>query len=399
MKKKIKFKKFTLVIDEDRAREVFAILQDYWVSKKGVFSGVILPQDRFPLPKDKFELAHYLFFAALPMRGGVNSDEPFRWMWYLYQQDKGLFHPEKITQDYSQEKIVSAYQAVTRKILSATGRGDRSAGVLGYKMEQHANSWMHNAHSLVDYWQGDVRNIFSGTENFEQAYARIDRRQVKTGSIAGMRRKIFSLFAIWLIEKDLLRGYVGKATDYNTPIPVDFHCLRILWSTKVIDFINTVVPVGNDRYAKALQGRPGVRINENIMDAIAWWAYDFLPQNNFSFLAINPAIWVLSRDLCKYMKQNQSKEKGKFFYPDQEMVKNPGLWSANGRHPCWYCPLEELCTGAVPAQPYYSPPGILVRLERVPHPQQTLTDLMKDLNWSEQRLRGNGIWKEEINNE
>ena len=57
MKKRIEFKKFTLVIDEDRAREVFTILQEYWLEKKGVFSNVILPQDRFPVPSDKIELA------------------------------------------------------------------------------------------------------------------------------------------------------------------------------------------------------------------------------------------------------------------------------------------------------------------------------------------------------
>ena len=69
-----------------KGREVFQILENGWQRRNGIFNGIVLPQDRWDAPVDNREHANWLFYAALPMRGGIMSEEPFKWMWKLKQR-------------------------------------------------------------------------------------------------------------------------------------------------------------------------------------------------------------------------------------------------------------------------------------------------------------------------
>lgn len=276
MRKRFKFKNFTLYIDEKRAREVFAVLEEYWLAKKGIFKKVILPQDRYQINfANPIEQASYLFFAAIPMRGGINSDGPFRWMKYLYDNFPELFDAKKASCQ-TEKHITEALRVATNELLEGSGNGNNGAGVMGYKLVEHAASWIKNAKTLADEWRGNPLNIFEGTANFEEAFARVDRRKSKHRQIFGMRRKIFSLYAIWLLEKNLLDDYVQDSQNYPTPIPIDFHAMRIFWTNQIIEFNKEAVVPLKKKYPDAIIGRPGVRVSEKLMDVLALWSDEFV---------------------------------------------------------------------------------------------------------------------------
>jgi len=343
-----------------KALEVFVILDRLWKEETGVFEGVILPQNRWQLPEDPRDKANHLFISALPMRGGVTSEDPFRWIWELRKKYPGMFDPKQVMECWSPEKIREAMKAVTKEILVDGGVGENNLGSFGYKAKQHSEFWHHNMECLATYWGEDLRNVFWGVVDFEEAFRRINYHNDPVAGFRGMRRKIFSLLTIWLQEKELI-------PVFPTPIPVDFHALRILWVTGIIELQDLKTPPSLIERYETLVDQPAVRVNESLVDEIAKWSQGFLSKHGISHLHINPALWVLSRDFCRGHLQNSSREKGKRFVLPESLRQNPGLWPTGYRNPCAYCPIKDLCTGVVPSAPYYRD-GLLVRMERVPVP-------------------------------
>ncbi|MEK7582439.1 MAG: hypothetical protein AAB452_01080, partial [Patescibacteria group bacterium] len=48
-----------LRFNEERAVQLFTILQDFWERKASVFEGIKLPQDRWPIPEDPIQATNY----------------------------------------------------------------------------------------------------------------------------------------------------------------------------------------------------------------------------------------------------------------------------------------------------------------------------------------------------
>lgn len=344
---------------EERALAVFSVLNALWVQKAGIFTGILLPQDRWPLPATPREQANYFLYAALPMRGAVISEDPFRWLSSLRGRFPEMFEPEIVTKEWSVQRISEAIKTTTSEILNDEGTGNQGAGALGYKLTQLVEHWRENSITLSNYWGGNLLNVFWGVLDYEEAFRRIDNHRTPAG-FKGMRRKIFALLTIWLQEKKLI-------PTFPTPLPVDFHTFRILWATETLEFKVTKPPAALSKNYAMLAGKPAVHISEHLIDEVTKWSQTFLSKHKISHLNINPAIWVLSRELCAQHLQNSTRKKGKVFF-DREVLRE---WPRNYKDPCSYCPLEKLCTGAVPSVPYYRR-GILVRLERISHPKQFL---------------------------
>lgn len=88
-------------------------------------------------------------------------------------------------------------------------------------------------------------------------------------------------------------------------------------------------------------------------------------------MALNPALWVLSRGLCKKMWQNHTKDSGRIIFDIDTLVSNHGYWPKDYVNPCWYCPINAHCVSAIPSNPYYRY-GYLVKLEKFFHPQTAI---------------------------
>ena len=351
--------------DEKVALEVFRIIADLWREKKGIFEGVILPQGRYvPKISNDKDYANWLFYAALPMRGGLISEDPFKWLLALWEKFPEMFDPKIVSEKWSPEKIGEAFKAVTPGILNGNGTGEKGAGALSYKMAEHPKAWYENSVNLHRYWGGDIRNVFWGCSDFEEAFRRIDYYRTDVG-FKGMRRKIFSLFVIWLQEKNLI-------PIFPTPIPVDFHALRVMIATDIIRFEKVAKPFvcKNPKHPLQLEGKLSLRISERFIDAVAKWTQKFIWENGLSHLDINPAVWVLSRSLCAEHFQSGSR-KGRISYIEANNL-SAGYWPKKYKNPCDYCPIESYCRWIVPSAPYYQW-GLLVRLsERVAYPVRRL---------------------------
>lgn len=347
--------------NEDRALAVFKILDEQWRKKIGVFEGIILPQNRWPLPmKTNQEKANFLFYSAIFMRGAIISEDPFKFLVSFWESCPNLYNPKfVISQKLEPNDIANILMNIMPK--SRNGSNELKNAFNLYKVEQFMNSWINNSRLVVEKFDGDVLNIFKGVDDFEEAFARIDYKRYKGNGLTGMRRKIFSLLTIWLQEKKLI-------PHFPTPIPVDFHALRILWETEIISLPELKPLKLNDRHPKIYEGKVALRINgEEFINIITKWSQNFLSKIKISHLSINPALWVLSRELCVKNYQTTSKGRGTILIEPNELQQNPKLWPKEYYDPCSVCPIETFCTGAIPAAPYYIW-GILMRLRRVSYP-------------------------------
>lgn len=350
-----------------RALKVFRVLAPLWERREGIFKGERLPEELYDAGDSTREKAHYYFYGAHAMRGGIVSEDPLKWILSFRERFPDAFEPDEVAKHWSQERLRTAIQEVTDEIRGPQRRTEtQGVGPLGYKIAELTEHWYHNSTVLSEFWGGNVLNVFDDVKDFEEAFGRIDWRRRNGTGIKGMRRKIFSLFTIWLQERNIV-------PKFPTPIPVDFHALRVLWATGVIDIATRALPE-NPRYPKMLYGFPFVRVSEELMDTVARWSQRFLVRHGISHMHVNPALWVLSRRLCAEHHQNISRDAGKTFVLPEELRRNPGRWPKNYRNPCGICPLERWCTKAVPAAIYYDV-GILLPLERVPYHQELLPGL------------------------
>jgi hypothetical protein len=418
--------------DDKRALESLTIVQREWDAKRGIFEGIILPQDRWSGPSDPIDKAHFLKYSVLSQRGGIMSEDPMK-VWSNVQRDyPDLFMPREVVAHWTPEKIAETIRSylvkpapketqirlfpevprttdrkgktkapakvvepivlsdvsdepvllVEDNLLDLTPEEseDLAEDVKGYKIDEHAVSWYRNSLALSRYWDGDVRNIFydsikhrcgrssrkktirkKAQLEFEEVFSRVDYYRDPERGFYGMRRKIFSLFVIWMQEK-------GLAPLFPAPIPVDFHALRVLLALGIVKFLKTMRIPDKKKYPPQLRGRVAVRITEPVVDEIAMWSQQFFMKHGLSHMSVNPALWILSRELCRRHVQNRAEDSGKEYFLAELLEAKPHLWPGNYPDPCVHCPVETNCERVAPSAPYYKW-GLLVPIRRVDHPE------------------------------
>lgn len=381
-----------LRFNEGRAAQLFTILQDLWDNKRHVFEGIRLPQDRWPVPEDPVQAANYFMYAAITQRGGVVSEDPFKWVNHLRVKYPDLFNPFAVAAQWTPKKIEEVIkltvlerkswlpkfeQTTLFKLTKPKKKKKRGKNEDLYKLDEFAASWYHNSVTLAERWEGNLLNVFAGVTDFEQAYALVDyKNNANKGlrSIIGIRRKIFSLLTIWLQEKGLI-------PVFPTPIPVDFHAQRLLLATGVVEPEGLEPFQGKKIHPLGFNGRNIIRVTERFTDTIALWSQPFMIEHGFSHLAINPALWVLSRELCPLELQTKSKGRGrketkrsrrniKLVYPEV-LEANPKVWPSGYADVARVCPVSHLCSMAIPSSPFYAF-GMLLLLRRVNYPHALL---------------------------
>lgn len=361
-----------VIFNEDRALEVFTLLCDQWEQKSWLFKDIVLPEDQFSVWMDGVDnklRAHWLFIAALPQRGGVMAEDPFTPLWALFQNNQGLYKPEQFLDEkkWTLRKIINAINRVSPLIGKLKPAGEKQAHALGYKLEQHASAWKHNMAMVANRFDSNILNLFKEVEHvpeelrFEAAFELIDNK-IREDGIIGMRRKIFSLFIIWLQKEKLI-------SDFPCPIPVDFHALRVLLATGIIALkdpkVVTGLDDGTEKHLKALMGSEYKRVSDGIITDIAQWTNQFLYRHRLSHLNLNPALWVLSRELCAAHPQNTAyKNNSLYLFPKDFENGFKALGIKTSKSLCGFCPIKDYCDYAVPSKTYYKA-GSLVKIERV----------------------------------
>ncbi len=346
---KRKRKKYTIHFDWIKAKEVFQIIASEWNKreKSGVYYGLVLPQDNYiSSGLSEKELALFFFYAVLPQRGSIDSESPMKVWWRFRERTPEAFDPAVAVRDFSPETILFGL----RKTIGIEKTNKR-----GFKLEELSRFWIYNSAELLKFWDGDPRNIFSKVKDFKEAFKRIERKAGKT-MFKGMGMKVFALLTIYLQERNLI-------PIFPTPLPPDFHTLRILWTTGIIRRSDWIKPCSATKYRpEQLIGKPAINVGHGFTDIVALWSQGFMEKNGFFPLDMNPAIWFLGRR-CSKNFQNRSRKKASQYADLAKLRRNPNLWPKSYKDLCAACPIERYCKWAIPSIPYWRW-GLLVKLGR-----------------------------------
>lgn len=283
------------------------------------------------------------------------AEDPFSLLEVIFEEDSSMFNPEKIV------KYKIGVDHLGNSFTDAISKMDRE-GDKGWRGNDIVELWIHNAHVLYNHWRGDPLNIYKGAKDFEEAFQRIDHKRMPSGmGIRGMRRKIFSLYTIFLQEKNLI-------PYFPTPIPVDFHALRLLIDWGILSLKKIKISDKSERYPDSWAGYPNVRVSEALIDEVTVWSQDFIHSHGFNHLVINPALWVFSRSMCKYQWQASLYDDGDLVMDNDVTIDHLSKAGLRFRdQPCHNCIFDERCTLMIPSRPYYKV-GMLMILDRISKP-------------------------------
>lgn len=384
----------SLKADERRAFEVFSVLQELWLQKQGVFNDIVLPEEKMIATMQldlnctsKEDIARILFAAAIFMRGGIISEDPLKMFPYLLKNYPQLFNPDVVAADWTSEMIAEVIAQASnysfsgdlmkstnnldqlsfdftqiQSVLSHKNKSRRAKTSADrkkiYKENEFSKAWHNNFSYVSQCWNGNVLDMYKEVKEFEQFFSRVEK------NIFGMRRKILSLFTIWLQN--------FKVIDvFPCPLPIDFHALRVLFCTGIFS-LNTIV-CNHEKYPN-YAGKIGMRISDSFITKITQWSQKFMTTFDFNHSMINPALWVLSRELCAFNYQNMSRDDGHTVV-DAAYLEKHHAWPKNYTHPCLCCPLQQYCSHAIPSAPYYHWGIFLISGKRVNFPMKSLPRL------------------------
>ncbi len=354
-------------IDQERALQVFTTLCKAWKEKHRIFADIVLPEDQYKgkvaLMSDKKLVSHWMLVASLFQRGGVMAEDPFIPLWSLLLKYPEIFDPKTVVTEWNEKRLIS----VIEQVAPLVGKADEvKAHALRHSMEKHAKAWIYNMQTICDRFDGNILNLFDSikkmpkTKQFEIAFSVVNNKPKRNQGIMGVRRKIFSLFIIWLQKEKIIH-------HFYCPIPVDFHALRVLVATEVVFLKRPKIATENTKHMGALVGREYQKADEAMRDEITIWTNGFLYRHRLSHLDLNPAIWALSREMCAVHPQNGAHfNNSKYLFPeDLQNTLRPEKFKNNvALTLCGECILEKHCSYCVPSKPFYSA-GSLVQIKRV----------------------------------
>lgn len=380
-----------LRFDEERALRVFSICAEWWRERRGFYAGLTAPQARFTpaaVRKDPIVFGNWLLTVSIPMRGGINSEDAFRAMSELYRRSPHLFNLRTVA-GLSAEDLNAAIAASAREIHN-NGNGSfgkRGAGTLSYKLPEHLEAWIQNAQSIVEHWGGDIRNIFRGSGDFEEIFRRIDNGRKNPARLVGMRRKIFSLLALWLQEFRLI-------PEFPLPIIVDFHVLRTIFQHEILvprwRLFGPGKPKTPERQRSIeLQKYPSVKITPKLVSGVINWSLGFIERHGLTSYDVSHGLWFLSRELCSGYYGNRSETRkvdGARGRITERLIEPAALltiygWPKRYQDPCVQCPVEETCAISVGAGPHYDWGTMLNAGPHVPFPGRM--PLLPGIGWRE----------------
>ncbi len=279
-------------VDKKKAVIVFDKMIARLKSQGPPYNKAKVPQADLPhnLTQGTKEHAVFLFVLCFWMRGGVESDTATLLLKVMYEERPDVFNPEL----YIERK------GITNDFLIQTISEVLMKYKLGQRVEENAPGWVYNMRKLARHWEGDPRKLFADRPKFKVMAKRIIGKTAgKNGEFKNedkpygfmfFRQKMTSMIAYFLMDAKLI-------PMFYTPVPVDFHVLRLLTTTEILGVrkMDTEERVGVDFYKTASPPHLARRITE-------WYCRKY----QISPLALCDALWLLSRSLCRKNPGNTS---------------------------------------------------------------------------------------------
>lgn len=270
--------------DEGRAKQIFPrLIEAYETKELSWLKSGRLPQERF-LPSSivpgSYQHRCFLWFIAPLMRGSINSDFVFSKIAVLYQKEPLLFLPAAIADGFSTGEI--------EVLLKEVG--------IEYLVEEFAESWKRNGENLMDF-DGEPLKVFEGAIRYRDVW------DVLIGDgpekrFSGWGEKIVSLLILWFEEAGFISPLFG-------PPPVDFHVIRVLVATAILQLQGLGI---GGRIARGKVIQVALSFLEEVCE-----------KNKFLTSALDGAMWLLSRNGCRVQPKR-----------------------------CHWCPIEGFCSFFIP---------------------------------------------------
>jgi endonuclease III len=314
------------------AYDMLDILVDSYRKRLPPYDEVVLPQEFKPdslrpdgIYHDTPRHCMYFWMACGYMSGRIKSDVAFKRMTEIFDERPELFDCQTLAQ---------TDPSIIAEVLRNHGLG---------RQNKVATNWVENAQKLVDRYDGDPRNIFTGNPSYDDCVSRIKNENGGNG-FRGFREKMASMILYFFMDEGIISGH-------NFPPPVDFHVQRVVLATKMI----TVEP-RDFRKCDAFES------------AVRKFLHEYLGERDVSPLELTDAIWLLSANLCKQSPGNYSyigEENGRVRHNaeriDPDNLRHAELY----RRSCGRCALRESCKYYVPFGPYYTNGLFLLREKAV----------------------------------
>lgn len=313
------FDKLDMVVDtllEARANNEFPYTLD----------AANLPQDErnmpLELPRGGREHANFLWATCYYMRGGIKSTAAFAGLSEVYAQEPELFDPFEAIND-DPERV--------KELLKANG--------LAFSSSTIGPAWVENARRMVELYDGDPRNIFRDTTDYNVLLTRMKNNGRGKGFV-GFQEKMVSMIMYYLMDAELI-------PYFDFPLPVDFHVLRVSAANEIITFEN--VPEDGNIYS------------EKTLAMLRAMYHDYSVTHGISQLDVCNAVWSLSAAVCGTQPGNIMLEPGDRNNRDGRKTRIIPL-QVNTSDPtqnrmyersCGLCPLEKSCTHNMPSKEYY----------------------------------------------
>lgn len=285
-----------------------------------------LPQDERNMPPELpcggREHANFLWATCYYMRGGIKSTAAFAGLSEVYAQEPELFDPYQAMND-DPERI--------KELLKTNG--------LAFSSSTIGPAWVENARRMVELYDGDPRNIFQDTTDYDVLLARMKNNGRGKGFV-GFQEKMVSMIMYYLMDAELI-------PYFDFPLPVDFHVLRVSAANEIITFEN--VPEDGNIYS------------EKTLATLRAMYHDYSVTHGISQLDVCNAVWSLSAAVCGTQPGNIMLEPGDrnnrdgrktHIVPLQIDINDPAQNRMYERS-CGLCPLEKSCMHNMPSKEYY----------------------------------------------
>jgi hypothetical protein len=302
-----------VLFNEEKAGAVFRIISELWLGKRDIFKNLQVPKIEISEIKDNVQMAHFLFVLVMAERGPVFSEAVINRFVQLWKVRPDIFCPQVIEQ-MSREDLI--------RLFAENGiiREEK-----GFFLKNFFDDWLYNFEVIDKKFQGNILNAFKEVKRFDQLSYLLTLRGIQT--------KLLAYFVTLLQEYKLIQYF-------SAPMPVDFHRLRVLWSTDIIDLKAFEQPFED------LPGAVKVNVWYTHINQVSDWSGKFFTENNFSHLIVGPGLWYFSRNRCS--KANRKSQK-----------------RLKSLETCSCCPLNKFCKWSIPSYPFYSgKSSLLVRYKR-----------------------------------
>lgn len=269
--------------DKKQARLVFGLLIKRLKEKGPPYNSALVPQTDvfFPNNLEKGSRGHavFLFLLCLWMRGGAESDTTAFFLKEMHQERPDLFDPFL----YRDRDYKSAIAEITRALTEYK---------LGQRVDENAPAWVYNMKKLAKFWNGDPRRIMDDKPNFKTLAKRIIGRTANKEKVFELednphgfrffREKMVAMIAYFLMDAKLV-------PMFYTPVPVDFHVLRLLVANRIIKI-----------HGKSAKESIGVDfMKSQVLKEARFITEWYCRKYKISPIALCDSLWLLSRNFCR----------------------------------------------------------------------------------------------------